>query len=774
MYKFEEKLKAYSAWILKNRLWVVLGTLVFVALAGLGMRELVFHTNYRIFFGDDNPQLMAFDDFQDTYSKSDSVLFVLQPKEGDVFNADTLKAVQEITDEGWKMPFSTRVDSLSNFQHTRAVKDDLYVADLVDGDPKIFSPEKLRDIKEIALNEPLMLRRLIAEDARTTGIAVTFQLADEAAHEVPQVVKRAREIAAQIREAHPDLTVVLSGTVILNNAFSEASIADMKTLIPMMYGIIIIAMLLFTRSLSGTLSTVFVIIFSIVTAMGLAGWIGIKLSSPAAMAPSIILTLAIADSIHFLVLMFREMKKGLSKEQAISESIRINFMPILVTSITTAIGFLSLNFSDAPPFGALGNITALGVFGAFLFSIVFLPALMSLFPLKAREKETVEEHFHIMGIFARWLVKHRKTSFALSTFVFVVLVSFVPKLELNDDTSKYFDHRVEYRRDLDFTMKNLTGIKMIEYSIPADGEGGISHPQYLAHLEDFVGWLRLQPEVVHVFSITDIFKKLNKNMHADMPDFYYVPRSKELAAQYLLLYEMSLPYGLDLNDRINIDKSASRLTLTLGDVDNKQLFAFLERTRAWMQETMPSYMHTEETGANVMFAHISSRNIQSMKMGNLFALLLISLTIAIALSSIKIGLLSIIPNVLPALMALGIWSLLVGHVNMAVAIISAVSLGIIVDDTVHFLSKYFRGRREKGLSAEDSVIYAFETVGMALVTTTFVLASGFAILAFSSFEVNKTMGILNAIAILCALFADFFLLGPLLILFENWRTKNEK
>jgi predicted RND superfamily exporter protein len=373
-----------------------------------------------------------------------------------------------------------------------------------------------------------------------------------------------------------------------------------------------------------------------------------------------------------------------------------------------------------------------------------------------------------------FVVSYRKILLPVSTLIVVLLTIQIPKIELNDEFVKYFDYSIPFRADTEFMMDNLTGIYQIEYSLGAASADGVNDREYMQNLEKFSDWLRAQPEVVNVYSMIDIYKRLNKNMHGDDPDWYRIPDEKEMAAQYLLLYEFSLPYGLDLNDRINVDKSATRLTATLVDMSTLEMREFRTRAETWLKNSAPDYMYTRGTSPIVMFAYISERNINSMVVGNTVALFLISFCIMVALASIKIGLFSLIPNLIPPLMGFGIWAVLVGQVNMAGAITAAVSLGIIVDDTVHMLSKYFRARREKGYSPEDAVRYAFSTVGTALVVTTFILIIGFSVLAFSGFAINSILGVMTAIMIACALIADFFLLPPLLIMLDKDKKPKEQ
>jgi len=265
-----------------------------------------------------------------------------------------------------------------------------------------------------------------------------------------------------------------------------------------------------------------------------------------------------------------------------------------------------------------------------------------------------------------------------------------------------------------------------------------------------------------VFSLTDIMKRLNKNMHADNDDYYRLPDEHDLSAQYLLLYELSLPYGLDLNDRINIDKSATRITATLGDVDTIQTRNFMHEAENWLRDHAPEYMRAKATGATQMFSYISKRNIESMLKGNVIAVSLIALILMLALRSWRLGLLSLIPNAVPVLVTLGIWALTVGMVGMPVAIITVTSLGIVVDDTVHLLTKYLRAYCEQGMTQHDSIRYSMNTIGRAVTINTVILAAGFSILAMSSFKVNMETGVLTAMAVIVALILDFLLLPALL------------
>ncbi|MES9968413.1 MAG: MMPL family transporter [Candidatus Thiodiazotropha sp.] len=753
--------ESFFRFVLNNRLLVIFLAIVISFAMASGARHLAFNNDYRMFFSEENPQLKAFEQLQNTYTKNDNVLFVITPKDGKVFTRETLSAVAELTKESWQIPYSLRVDSVTNFQHTQADGDDLIVEDLV-LDPSSLSDEELAEKQRIATSDPLLVNRLISPTAHTTGVNVTVQLQGKKLTEVPEVAEKAKRIAKHIETAYPSIDIHLTGVVMMNHAFPSASMDDMKSLYPIMFVAVILVLVVMLRSIPGTISTVIIIVLMIIATMGLTGWFGIKMSPPTTTVPIVIMTLAIADCVHVLVNFLHGMRDGESKYQAMLESLRINLQPIFLTTLTTAIGFLSLNFSDAPPFRDLGNMAAIGVVLAFILSVTFLPAMMMLLPVKALAGDTMGSI--AMVRFAEFVVRNKKRLLWGMGIVILLLISQIPNNRLDDQFVKYFDETISFRQATDYATDNLTGIYLIEYSLESGETGGISEPQFLQRVDAFANWYREQPHVLHVNSITDIMKRLNRNMHADDDDWYRLPDQRDLSAQYLLLYEFSLPFGLDLNNQINVKKSATRFTVTMDSIPTSQLLDIEERAQAWLQENAPD-MRTDGASPTIMFAHIGNRNIISMLKGTTVALVVISIILIFALRSLRVGGLSLIPNLVPMGMAFGIWGIFVGEVGLALSVVSGMTLGIVVDDTVHFLSKYLRARREKNMDREDAVRYAFSTVGTALWVTSLVLMVGFGILAFSHFQLNAGMGLLTAITLGLALVADFLFLPPLLIYF---------
>jgi len=757
----KEQNTTFGEWVIRWRwmLLVLIPVLVFVAISGA--QFLRYNADYKIFFEKDNAQLLALEQMEKSYSKEEGILFIIAPKDGHVFTPSTLISVEQLTEMAWKLPHASRVESLSNFQHSYAKGDNLFVEDLISETSKL-SKEKISDIKRIALNERQLLNRLVSSKGDVTAINVTTMLPGlDPMKETPEVMRYARKIADQIRTDNPNIDIYITGLLALNNAFDEVGQLDMRTIVPASFGVILFGIFLFFLRMTATFTTFVVVAGSIMGAMGLAGWLGITLTSASVAAPTMILTLAVANSIHVLVTYYNNLRTGMNKKSAIVESLRLNLLPIFITSLTTALGFLSMNFSNTPPFHDLGNIVAMGVTISFFLSVILLPVLLSFLPTgKLKQQSMLSKNMEKLGVFI--IRRQRQLLIGMTLFV-VVLAAFIPRNELDTQFVKYFDTSIPFRVATDFASEKLGGLYQISYSLDSGQPGGVNSPEFMSKVDRFVEWCRQQPEVVNVYTYTDTMKRLNKNMHGDDPAWYRLPEQQNLAAQYLLLYELSLPYGLDLNNQINADKSSTRVNLSLKTLSTNEILDLENRAQIWIGNNIESLQISEGSGPIMMFAHMVTHNVLSMLVSTSVALILISLILIIALRSLKIGLISLVPNLVPAAMAFGIWGIFVGEIGMALSVVIGMTLGIIVDDTVHFLSKYMRARREQSLTSPQAVQYAFTTVGQALWITSLVLIVGFSILGLSSFKGNADMGLLSALIIFFAILADFLLLPPLLM-----------
>ncbi|HCG7908310.1 TPA: MMPL family transporter [Vibrio parahaemolyticus] len=748
----------------KYSLLVLLATIFLIIVATIGGKNLYFRGDYDIFFDGTNKQLLAFDEIQTTFAKTDNLAIVIAPEDGDIFTPQTLSLIQKITVDAWQVPYSSRVDSIANYQHTEAFDDDLLVEDLLYSEYEL-TPERISKVKSIALSEPVLKSALVSEKGDVTVVNITVQLPEmDKTAEVEEVVSSINAMIDRYQRAYPDVTFHKAGIIAMNHAFMTAAQDDSSTLVPTMLVVILVFLTIMLRSILSVIATLIVIIGSVMATMGISGWAGMFLSTATVNVPTLIMTLAVADCVHVIATMRQSMKNGFTKVQSIERSIALNFVPILITSVTTAIGFLMMNMSDSPVLRDFGNLSALGVMVACFLSVTLLPALLKLLPIHVK-METSQDQKHVMDHLGDFVVSQRRALLPLSVAVIVVCASLIPLNKVNDESVEYFGQRNEFRQAADFMEERISGMTNISIAIKTNESQGIAAPDFLNTIGEFSSWLRDQPETDHVATLADVYKRLNKNMHGDDEAYYSLPQARELAAQYLLLYEMSLPYGLDLNNQINVDKSSIKMVLTVANLGSVELVDLENRIYQWFAEHAPQYQ-VVASSPSLMFAHIGETNMASMLSTLPITLVLISALLIFALRSVRLGLISLMPNIAPAVIGFGLWALISGEINLGLSVVVTLTLGIVVDDAVHFLSKYQRARRE-GQTAEQAVRYAFHTVGRALWITTVVLVAGFSVLAMSSFRLNADMGQLSAIVIFIALVVDFLFLPTLLMLFDK-------
>ena len=757
--------RAFTEWLLAHRILVLILSFILLIACAAGAMRLDFSADYRVLFSDKNPQLKAFEEMEELYGKRDNLMIAVAPEDGKVFTRKTLKVIESITEQAWETPYSVRVDSITNFQNTTADGDDLTVAPLFE-DIESLSKDMIETRRKIAVAEPLLYNRMISEKGHVAAINIMINTPENASLvQQFEIITYVRNIIKEQEASNPGIKYYLTGETLMGFSAIEAAMYDGQTLFPAMYLLILVLTYLFLRSIWGVVSVLMVIMLSTLAAIGLTGWAGIQLSTLSAMAPIIILTLAVADSVHILVTLFQEMSHGVEKREAIVRSLEVNHQPIFLTSITTAIGFLSLNSSDVPPFGDMGNIVAMGVVMAWLYSIVTLPVILDYLPLKAGERSARNEK--LMDRLADFSLK-RRNELAVAFSLILVFGAYCSTLnQFNDLFPEMYGEQIQFRKDTDFVRENLTGVMQIHHAVRAKEANGIYDPEYLRQLDRFTDWYEDQPGVTHVESYSSTIKRINKSLHGDERIHYRIPDSREEAAQYQFLFELSLPYGLEMENIITTERDESRMTVTMGNVESRDLVILEARARVFAEKHLPAIQVMEGVGASVMMGHAARRNGESMMFGAPFAVLLISIIVIISLRSVKLGVLSLLPNLAPGVIAFGIWGVLDGKLGIAAAPTATIAFGIVVDNTIHFFSKYLRARRVSGMTAEEAIHYSFHRVGSALATTTTILASGFLVLTLSAMAPNLFMGLMTALSLVISLGLTFLILPTLLIYIDK-------
>jgi predicted RND superfamily exporter protein len=745
--------------VMRHPYWMMAINLLLAAVISAGILQLRVDAGIDIFFNQNDPNLLDERALIATYGREDNILFVLDAGEAPIFTRQHLSTIEDLTARAWRMPNAKRVNSITNYLHAAVDGDDITVSNLLENVTDLSDADLAR-AQEIAYSREELRGRLLARNGQVAAINVSLNLplAGKAAA-TAESVEYARQMVADTERDNPGLEVHLAGLAMTDQTLAEVTARDSATLMPLLLMIIVALCAFLLRSPLASLCIVLIIFLSILVGMGFAGWAGIGLNSVTASAPTIIMTLAIADCIHVLTVFLGRLRQHPDKHAALTHALDDTFNGVVLTSVTTFAGFLSMNFSESPPFGGLGNIAAIGVMGALWLTLTVLPGLVMLLPFRATKGSATVLSMDGLANFA---IRNHGGLFWGALLLSILLISGISRIELNDDPMGYFSESVPLTHAMRTVEERLSGTQTLHYSFNAGEPGGIHNPEFLSQVDQFVAWLRAQPEVVNAESFTDTLRHLNQVMHGDAPEWRRLPDSSDLAAQYTLLYEISVPYGQDVTHQMSADKSSLKVSATLRNQKSQGLIAFEKRGRAWMEENIPDYV-TRGVGQSISFAHVGLRNIDSMITGSLFALLMISGLLALAFRSVRFGIVSLIPNLIPALATLGMWGVLVGEVNIAASVVFSVTLGIIVDDTTHFLLKYIEGRRKLGLGVEESIRRTFNAVGNALFTTSILLGIGFLVLALSDFSVNSTTGLLVAITIFVAIFLDLLFLPAILM-----------
>ena len=755
-------LQRFFEWVVDSPKTAISIVFLVVAVLVTGFPNLSIDNDFRVYLSKDNPQLQAFEEFEANYVKSDTATFVITAKNGDLFTRDGLTLIESLTEEAWYFSYAYRVSSLTNYQHTQAYGDNIETNYLVENAAQL-NDEEIAQIRTTALTEERLIHSFMTPDGKVGLVFIHFNFPENEDDPSIQVTEEVERVRDKYRTMYPDFQIDNGGSSAFNTTLARAVASDMTTLLPISYLIIFSGLFLFLRSFIGTCAVFALISFCLVSTFGFFGWVSPVLTPIAGFAPSVLLSIMVADSVHILVTYYHQLHENDDKRAAILKSLQINFMPVFITSVTTIIGFLSLNFSASPPYRDLGNMVAFGVLVAFVFSLLLLPALLMLLPAGKAAKKPERNFFQP---FAEFVIRQKQALLVVMSGLIIGLVLFIPNNRLADNWTNYFDDSYELIRLVKRIDGYLTGINALEYSLSSNTSDGIFDPEYLSQVDRFEQWFLTQNKVVNVTSFSKLMKDLNQVMHGDDPKWDKVPETTELAAQYLLFYEFGLPEGLGLNNLVTIHKDATRFTVTVSESDSQELLVFDRAAQDWLRMNAPAINATPATGLGVVFSHIAQRNIVSLLQGTLIALVGISIILMIVLKSFKYGIISLVPNLVPAAMAYGLWGASFGYVDIALSIVACSTLGIVVDDTVHFLHKYIRARR-LGFSTADAVRDAFRRVGIALLTTSVALASGFLILAISNMNTSATIGILMAITLIFALVVDFLLLPPLLLYLDK-------
>ncbi|MCH9741010.1 MAG: MMPL family transporter [Epsilonproteobacteria bacterium] len=753
-------MKKYITFLQKFKWLIAIGLPIIVFALATNLKHLQMDGSYRIWFGEESKTLKDYDDFRSTFGNDDAVVISFRDKDG-IFNKKALQSIDNITQALWQMKYVARVDSITNYQYVHAnpeEPDDIVVEDFIQNIQEA-TPEYLANRKDIATNDPLVVDGFISRDGTTTMISarLTPKVNDDSDKSM-EIMELVNEILKPEIE-QTGYKYWLNGGPPLNKAFVSVAMDD-SIFVPIVIIASMLLLFLLFRRVSGALIPIGVVTFTFLVVWTIQILLGYKLNNFTINIPVFIVAIGIADAVHVYSVWILHRREGMGNNQAVIESLKKNFLPIFLTSLTTAIGFATLTISKVVPVFTLGVATASGAILAFIISVVWMPAVLLLLKKEFKAKIIEQTKAKKPIGYGKFIVAHDKKIALITTVIFSILAVGLFQVKVDSNTIRYFDKNVEIRKSTEFLMENITGPMAYEIVVDSGVKDGIKNPKFMQTVEMFYQEFQEEfPDVRHLSSLMDTIKRFNKvvNNQEEIPD------NQNLIAQYLLLYSLSLPQGMEINDKMDIKEQKLRITGQVNIVDTSKDLEMINYVNEWWSKT--PYTASVQ-GQTAMFAYMQKDVTDTLIYSLSLAILLVSLVMLMIFKRIKILWVFILPNLLPVVLVVGLMGWIGITIDIGVAIAGAIIIGVAVDDTIHFLVKYFDARK-RGLSMEDTFDEVLRYAGKAILFTTIILTIAFSLFAFSSFTPNQNFGVVTAFALVVAFVVDMLLLPALLSMVDK-------
>jgi hypothetical protein len=734
----------------------------------IGLKDLAFEGSYRIWFDKDSKILKDYDNFRTVFGNDQAITVSFKNEDG-VFNKESLGVIHRITEKFWETQYIARVDSITNYQYVHADPDnpdDVIVEDFIE-DVDLLTTEQLKQKQKIITAEDAIIGRLISSDTKTTTIVARLSPNAGESPEVSLKLKALTEaiIKPEIEKYGYDFQ--LNGGPIVNSSFIEIAQADGALFTPLVLLVTIILLLVIFKKFSSMFVSILIVVFTFLIVLSVQVMLGYKLNNFTVNMPVFITAIGIADAMHIFWIYTVARKKGMDNIKAIHYSIRKNFLPILFTSLTTAVGFASLSISNVIPIKTLGIATANAALLAFVLTILFVPAVLAIINPKI---EPVENKENKSTLFAKWygqfVVKYDTKIFTATLLLFVAIGFGITQVRVDSNTVRYFKEDVPWRKAVNFIQDNISGPMSYEIIVDSNKKDGVKDPKFLKTTQTFYKefYAAFPDEVRHINSLLQVVTKFNEVMNNSKT----VPNSQNLIAQYLLLYTLSLPQGMEINDQMDIDERMFRITAAMNVTDTSKDLEMMNWVENWWSEN--SEYSAEVNGQTAMFAHMQHDVTDTLISSITIAIIAVSFMMLLIFRNVRLLPLFVLPNILPIALVVGLMGWLGIDIDIGVAIAGAIIIGVAVDDTIHFLVKYFEAR-DKGANIQDSLTYVMQYAGNAIIFTTIILSLAFSVFVFSDFLPNYMFGVVTASALIIAVIADLLMLPAILSMIDTYKIK---
>ena len=748
--------------------------------------KLTIDTSNESFFRPDDQVLIDYNEFRNQFGKDEFIVIAISSS--DIFNLDFLKKLRELhQDVEQNVPYLDEITSLVNVRNTRGETDKLIVEDFLEKWPA--TQNDLNTLKKRVAENTLYENYILNESGTFTSIIIK-PLACNPESEIllenegscqPMTNTQNREMVtavAQVIEKYSgdDFSIYMSGMPIVIEYLNITLEKDLSVIIPMIFVMVIIFLSLLFRRISGVIYPVLIFTISLVSAIGVQALLGIPMTNVTTILPSFMLVISISDSVHILALFYPAYQKTGNREEAIVSAMKHSGLPVLMTSVTTAGGLVSFIAAEVAPIADLGIVTPVGVFLAFMYTVLLLPALLAVFPVKLKDSLSVRT-FPLDKIFEKIVTltcKRQKLVIGFFCLLLIVAVAGITQLRFEHNALKWFSKDSKIRQATEMIDQEMRGTVSFDVVIDTGKADGLYDPQFIHTLEAVVNkFSEYQTEdlfVGKILALTTVLKETNRALHDNDQNHYSIPANRELIAQELFLFQLS--GSDDLEELVDQQFSKTRFTMHVPYRDTTKYKQLVEDVKTEVVRQFPE-SNISATGVNALFVEILNNVMKTMMRSYTIALLLISVLMILMLGKLRMGLLSMIPNLFPIVMIMGIMGWIGIPLDFGTILIGSITIGLVVDDTIHFLHNFGRYYDEYG----DPVLATrktLHTMGRAMVVTSLVLAGGFLCDLFSELTLNKYTGSLIASTILVALVADFLLVPAILSLVYRKKTDNKK
>lgn len=750
--------------LLYKRNWLAAFSLLFALGVAWGMQYTEIESGYTAILDESDPYRPEVLEVQERFPPSTSVLFAFMTEGRDVFNPDTLGAIEALTDRYTEVQSAVSVASLVNYR-LDAVDADEYNRDYLVPDLRGLSEQDYLDIRTIAMGDESLTESLLARTGDMALAVVKFRASTEEQAERLDIARSVVALRDSLREQFPGEGIYTVGRVQYELDSYQAQIEDRVYLAPLVVLVSIVLLWYCLRSISFALCMMVVSVVTIALTVGTMGWIRVPFNQISNMGPLVVLIIAMADGIHLISIYLQGLHDGRSKDEAMRESLRVNLQPVTLATITTAMGFLSLNYCASPGIYGFGNVVAIGVVWAFLVTFLLLPALLMLLPVGKVVRPLGVRGF-IEGVTA---LVHRRGGPLLwgGTVLIIATLAMLPLNSIDFERFEFVDEDSDFHKVMTALKEKIGNDQSLVFVIDSGEYYGVTEPDFLQAVETFTLWLEDQPEASFVRSYTELLKTLNESENDGDEAFHVLPDDKLQVIDYLVSYQLIQEIEPQMEPLFDADYASIRMVIGTSALTNTQLIAFNNRIEDWIRDNLNENYRVLHGDHSILFARLDQSITIQLLQGFSLSFVLITITMLIGLRSVRYGLLSIAPNLFPVTIVFGFWGLFMGGLSPYILMLFSISIGLVVDDSVHVLSKYIVARRE-GKVPEEAVNYSLAKAGPAITITTLSLALGTFVLVFSNTFYYQNVAYLLTPIIVVALLLDLLFLPPLLIRFDKW------